>query len=87
MLNFSRITSLIISILKTLLFLSKSQLGKTINKINNKFIRIDNRSNNTIFLFKSKKFVKNWSKSKSNRILEKFNFLIFNTKEVIKFLK
>ena len=59
-----------------MLFLFKYRSDKTIDKRNNKVIGVENGSNNTIFLAKSKNLIKfkNLSKYKSNKAIKKSNF-------------
>lgn len=54
--DFSKIAVPLTSILKTSLLLSRSQLGKIANKVNDKVIWDENKS--TAFLFKKSKNVK-----------------------------
>ena len=68
--------------LKILLFLFKNYLDRTINKTNNVIIRVENKSDTTIFLTKSR----NLFKFKSIKAIKKPNFLTFNTEKTFNLL-
>lgn len=58
-------------------------MSKVVDKINDKFIKSENKSTTTIFLTESK----NLFKSKSIKATRKPNLLISNTKKAFNFLK
>ena len=69
--------------------LDKSQLDKATNKVNNEIIKVVNKTDSIVFLFKLKNLskIKNLCKFESIWIIIKSNFLILNTIKIFNFLK